>query len=177
MSSFSRTVPSSPPSYLFSSSLRFRFHVSISQQVSSFHLDGDLSFLFIFPSSSSSSLSSSYRNAISSNESLITKLSRTKKRKRIYERIDERTFPRISTNLRENRRDFSLWKNFLGTRENLSPRSDLFGEGERKDWIREDLNIALTHDDDSFSIRVFLSENKCCAFLPFSFQGSHIPGR
>lgn len=120
------------PSYFFSSqwsSLRFRFHVSISQQVSSFHLDGDLSFLFIFPSSSSSSLSSSYRNAISSNESVITKLSRTKKRKRVYERIDERTFPRISTNLRENRRDFSLWKNFLGTRENLSPRSDLFGEG------------------------------------------------
>lgn len=78
--------------------------------------------------------------------------------RRIYERIDETfLFGKISLEL-----------------ERIYPRGAIFLE---KDWIREDLNIALTHDDDSFSIRVFLSENKCCAFLPFSFQGSHIPGR
>lgn len=167
VSSFSRTVPSSPPSYLFSSqwsSLRFRFHVSISQQVSSFQLDGDLSFLFIFPSSSSS-LSSSYRNAISSNESLITKLSRTKKRKRVYEEIDERTFPRISTNLRENRRDFSLWKNSLGTRENLSPRSDLFGEGLDTWRISRSRTTTIR-----FLFACFFRRTSVVLFFPFLFK-------
>lgn len=132
MSSFSRTVPSSPPHIFFlPNDPRFDFDStfqsrnrslpSISMETCPSSLSFLLLLLLLFPRV--------IEMQTTSNESLITKLSRTKKRKRIYERIDERTFPRISTNLRENRRDFSLWKNFLGTRENLSPRSDLFGEG------------------------------------------------
>lgn len=155
------------PSYFFSSqwsSLRFRFHVSISQQVSSFHLDGDLSFLFIFPSSSSSSLSSSYRNAISSNESLITKLSWTKKSLR------ENRREHVSTNFdeftRESTRLFSLEKFPWNSREFIPEERSFWRRiGYVKTWISRSRTTTIR-----FLFACFFRRTSVVLFFRFLFK-------
>lgn len=170
VSSFSRTVPSSPPSYLFSpqwSSLRFRFHVSISQQVSSFHLDGDLSFLFIFSSSSSSSLSSSYRNAndfewITDNE-IITN-------EEEEENLRENRREDVSTNFdeftRESTRLFSLEKFPWNSREFIPEERSFWRRiGYVKTWISRSRTTTIR-----FLFACFFRRTSVVLFFPFLFK-------